>query len=137
MGEEGTKALQKHQGRPPPGLRALLTGLPVSSLPPQGSLGHGRPHAPKGSWTWSLQANNSRRVRLAGSERAAVEAAGSGQLLQARWAGTAVCKTLVTVGQARYLGGEEQGIEADRPPCSTLSLRRCLQNSTAELKRKL
>ena len=33
---------------------------------------------------------------------------------QSRWAGTRVCKTLVTVGQARYPSSEEQGVEANR-----------------------
>lgn len=66
-------------------------------------------------WTWFFQTDSSSRVRRAGSEQATVEAA----RVRDGWAGTAVCKTLVMVGQARYPSGEEQGIEANRLPCST------------------
>lgn len=111
--------------RLPPGLRALLTGLLLSSLLPPGNrwscvvcstltfcLGLMAMKQPQGQ-RLGHRLGSARQTAAVGLDKQAQRQLWR-LLGQSRWAGTRVYKTLVTVGQARYPSSEEQGVEANR-----------------------
>ena len=124
--------------RLPPGLRALLTGLLLSSLLPPGNrwscvvcstltfcLGLMAMKQPQGQ-RLGHRLGSARQTAAVGLDKQAQRQLWR-LLGQSRWAGTRVYKTLVTVGQARY------------PAVKSKVLRQIgmflhLQNNTAEFK---